>query len=668
MSPAIASNRPDKARVSGWPGSPPGLVESGGEAVQQAQAQWKAGMAHQKAGRHAKALSCFESATRLAPRDALYWINLSRAQTRLHHQDDALASAQRAWDLDRSSLLACQLLARQYRERGQFPLVIETLKALPDDVQRDDTYHVLLGGAYAEMGKPSDASRSFLDALTCKPDSVQAHMQLGFNLARMRQHAEAAECFRTVLAIKPHALDCALYALHYAAWACDWDAVDHDRNAVADCMDAMSDDKPCDAISPFCLLSITDDAGLMRAVAEWDMRRFHPLPAPMVTQVRTRLPGEPLRVGMVSCDFHHHATSMLLVDTLEKLDRSKVSLHLFSHGPEDGSPLRQRIKATAADFVECRELSTERQAALIKERGIDVLIDLKGYTLDTRISVFSYRPAPVQVTWLGYPGTCGAPFIDYVIGDAQVTPLADQWQFSEAIAQMPHCYQPNDSTRGRQSSRTRQEVGLPEDAVVLASFNQSYKLTREVFDLWCSVLRQCDQAVLWMLVPDAAVQARLRAHAERQGVAPDRLYFSGFEPIEKHRQRIGLADLHLDTFPCGGHTTCSDALWGGLPVVAWQGHSFASRVAPSLLATLGLSGLVVDTPQAYEALAIELIRDDTRRKALRQTLLEARDHSSLYDAGQFAHDFVQLLERMWQRAQAGLPPEALPAEPAKETA
>jgi predicted O-linked N-acetylglucosamine transferase (SPINDLY family) len=633
----------------------------GGGAPDKAEAAWREGVAHQKARRHSEALECFKRAVKLAPHDSVYWLNISTTCLKLHLPDQAFEAAHKAHELDPRSQLAAQLMARMYRDRSMHQEALDVLRSLPADVSLDATHHVLIGASLADLGRPVEASQSYLEALSIKPDLEEAHMQLGFNLAKMRRHADAAECFRTVLAFRPHALECALYAMHYAAWACSWDQVDADRNVVADCMDRVGEGADVGAISPFCLLSITDDGALMRAVTEWDMRRFAPLPRPMVEQAWPREPGRRLRVGMVSCDFHHHATSMLMVELLEKMDRSQVELVLFSHGIDDESALRARVKAAADDFIDCRGMSSRAQAERIHSERIDVLIDLKGYTQDTRISVFSYRPAPVQVAWLGYPGTCGAPFIDYVIGDPVVTPLAHQPQYTECIAQLPVCYQPNDQTRGRSTERTRESCGLPADKVVFASFNQSYKITREMFALWCRVLNRVPDSVLWMLVPDEPVRERLLAEAAARGVAPERLIFATFEKIERHRQRIVLADVHLDTFPCGGHTTCSDALWGGVPTVVLEGQSFASRVAPSLLNALGLSELTVTDEQAYEDLAVRLGTDSAYRQRLRTHLEQARDTSALYDSARLSRDLIALLERMWTRAAQGLPPEPLPA-------
>ncbi|MDE1999489.1 MAG: hypothetical protein KGI52_11235, partial [Burkholderiales bacterium] len=283
------------------------------------------------------------------------------------------------------------------------------------------------------------------------------------------------------------------------------------------------------------------------------------------------------------------------------------------------------------------------------------------FTLDSRLATFAYRPAPIQVAWLGYPGTCGASFIDYIIGDPIVTPIEAQRYYTETIAQMPVTYQPNDTTRTREASRTRIECGLPEDALVFGCFNQSFKYTREIFSSWCRILKRVPNSILWLLVPDEPVRQQLRVEAGRRGIDPNRLYFADFEKIERHRKRLPLIDIALDTFPCGGHTTTSDTLWAGVPVVSLMGQTFASRVAGSLLNAVDLPELICTSPEDYESKAVELATQPDHLKALRHKLSVARDTAPLFDSTRFAHDFGQLMLRMVERQDQGLDPAPLPA-------
>lgn len=629
--------------------------------AQAANKAWTEGTALTKQGQHALACNKYEQAVQLAPRDALYRTNYASALNKIGRWDDAVAQARQAVELDAHSLIANQLLAQLHRDRRMHEQALAVLQSLPADVARNAQHHLLMGACLSDMGKHKEAIPEFLNCLTLKVDSREAYTQMGFSLAKLRQYKQAAECFRTVTTLEPTLLSAALYAPHYRAWACDWDGVDEERNRLADTIDRLTDDVDGEAISPFCLLSITDDAELQKWMAMWDMRRYRPIKAAERSSFPKRDPQSRIRVGMVSCDFHHHATSMLLVEVLEKLDRSRFEIFLYSHGIDDGSELRKRVVASADHFIECGPMKPREQAAAIRADHIDVLFELKGFTLDTRIATFAFRCAPIQVAWLGYPGTCGAPFIDYIVGDPVVTPMSAQHFYTENIAQMPVTYQPNDTSRHRDVTRTRVECGLPEGPLVFGCFNQSYKVTREIFDSWCRILKRVPNSVLWLLVPDDAVRDQLRKEATRRGIDALRLYFANFEKTDRHRQRLALADIALDTFPCGGHTTTSDTLWAGVPVVSLMGNTFASRVAGGLLSAVNLPELACTTAQHYEDTAVNLAMDKVRLQKMRADLLASRDTAPLFDSTRFAKDFGELMLRMVERDDQGLDPAPLPA-------
>jgi len=300
-------------------------------------------------------------------------------------------------------------------------------------------------------------------------------------------------------------------------------------------------------------------------------------------------------------------------------------------------------------------------AARIRALGVDILVDLKGATYDTLMPVLAQRPAPLQVSWLGFPGSTGAPFIDYFIGDPVTTPLADSAHFSEKIAQLPHCYQPNDAHRALPRPTARAQWGVADGALVLCAFHQSYKISAAVFDTWCELLRELPGAVLWLLQWNTAVQTRLSAAASERGVAADRLVFSPVLPLDAHLDRLACADLYLDAWPCNAHTTASEALWAGVPVLTVKGRTFAQRVAASVLHTAGLDELACADVASYRALALQLAADPARRAALRDRLLGQRTASPLFDGVAFARDIEALFERMWARATDGKAPEHLPA-------
>jgi predicted O-linked N-acetylglucosamine transferase (SPINDLY family) len=345
---------------------------------------------------------------------------------------------------------------------------------------------------------------------------------------------------------------------------------------------------------------------------------------------------------------------------LESHDRSRFEVTLFSAGPDDGTALRQRMRASCEHWVELRGQGMAQMAAAIRAQQIDILVDAKGATHGSVMQVMAFRPAPVQVTWLGFPGTSGAPYIDYLIGDAVVTPLEHAAHFSEKIAQLPLCYQPNDSRRALPQAVSRASLGLPEQALVLCGFHQSYKISRDVFASWCRLLHARHDAVLWLLRWNANVQNALTAAAAAHGIDASRLVFAPLLPADPHLARLAAADVFLDAWPCNAHTTASEALWVGVPPVTLIGETFAQRVAASLLHASGLPELVCRDVMHYERTVLELAADPARRTALRARLVAQRA-APLFDGVRFARDIEALYERMWARAVAGLPPEHLPA-------
>jgi predicted O-linked N-acetylglucosamine transferase (SPINDLY family) len=385
--------------------------------------------------------------------------------------------------------------------------------------------------------------------------------------------------------------------------------------------------------------------------------KLQPLP-----HIKARAHDGRLRLGYLSADFHTHATSQLLVQVLEHHDRQAFEVFALSTGPDDGSALRRRVVNAIEHFEELHGASHAQVAQRIRELGIDILVDLKGATYDTLLPVLAARPAPLQLTWLGFPGTTGAPYIDYLIGDPVVTPLEHAGHFAEKIAQMPLCYQPNDARRERPQHSTRADWGVPDEGLLLCGFHQSYKISEEVFDLWCGLMREREDALLWLLQWNTNVQDRLRTEAHARGVDPQRLLFAPVVPLQQHMSRLACAEIYLDAWPCNAHTTAGEALWAGVPVVTLQGHAFAQRVASSLLHAVQLDELVCQDVAGYRNTVLALAADAPRRAALKAHLARQQCCSPLFDGAAFARDLEALLRRMWQQALRGAPPQHLPAE------
>lgn len=638
---------------------------------------WREGVRDAQAGKLEAAARAFERATASDPDVSLYWLNLGNTLYKLGRSDAALAAAAQAFDRDTASALACHLLVELLRMNNRPQQMLAALRRLDPSTPRDDQHLRLEGAAHVALMDWQAAAQCFLAVLSMKPADVEAYNQLGQCFARLARYVEAAECYRTVAALNPKAFDAALYAAHYAAWACDWPSFETDHARMKQAQAALGPDPAVGAFSPFCLLSMNDDAAMHRWAAAIESRRIawhmrhdpeaapfralweHPHQGPNAYPAVARQPR--CRIGLVSSDFRTHATSILLVQVLERLDRERFEVILYSHGIDDHSPLRQRLIDGVDRLEDCANLSLYEEARRIRDDGVTILIELNGYTHGTRMGVFALRPAPIQVLWLAYPSTTGSDFIDYLIGDPILTPLAHQDDFSERLAQLPVCYEPTDRDRARPAPLTREQCGLPEDAFVYACFNQSYKITAPMFESWCRILQRTPSSVLWLLVPQAHVQARLRASAQALGLDPQRLIFAPFVEPMKHLARLPQADLFLDTFPYGAHTTCSDALWMGLPVLALMGRSFSARVAASLLNAVGLRELAAHCLEDYEDMAVRLCEQPDILADIRRHLDLNRMQLPLWDSARFAGELGDLLWRMRQRWLDGLPPAALAA-------
>ncbi len=365
-----------------------------------------------------------------------------------------------------------------------------------------------------------------------------------------------------------------------------------------------------------------------------------------------------IRLGYLSNDFHDHATALLLVESLEARDRTRFELHAYSYGADDGKEMRTRLRLAFDHFNDIGPLSDEQAANAIHADGIDILIDLKGFTQGTRTSILALRPAPIQVNFLGYPGTLGPGLCDYMITDGFCTPAGSAGDYAESFATLPHSYQPRGSRDAIAPAPTRAAAGLPEDGFVFCCFNQAFKFTPAIFDVWCRLLDSVPGSVLWLLASREA-EGNLRNEAWKRGVDGSRLIFAGDLPHAQHLGRLQLADLVLDTSPYGAHTTASDALWVGVPVVSRPGPTFASRVAGSLLHAVGLPELAVEDQADYFDLAFALATDAERMEVLRETLARNRTTAPLFDVKAYTLALETLYARMWARHQAGLPPAAV---------
>lgn len=616
---------------------------------------------HLQHGRWHDAAVDLEQTVRARARLAPAWAALATARYRLGDLAGSVDAARQALALDPDDVAAALQAGLGLLKLNRAREALQAFdQCAPQARAGNANYQLYRGEAELALGMHREATRSLLRAAALAPANADIYLSLGYALRAAGMHGEAAECFRTVVALKPDSIVGQAFVIHDDQYAVDWRALDDNMQRLLRSIERADAQKLSEFAVPFVLVGLPHTPQHMLMAGRASARFAGAGAAPMAAQRRS--PGGKLRIGYLSSDFHHHATSMLLVEVLEQRDTAGFEVTLFSHGRDDGTPLRARMAAACDRFIDLRECGLRQTAQAIHDQSIDILVDLKGYTGETRIGALACRPAPLQVSWLGFPGTTGADWIDYVIGDPVVTPLEHEANYSEKIAQLPVCYQPNDRRRPvSKDAGCRADWGLPADALVLASFNQVYKIVPQWLDLWARLLHELPRAVLWQLTGSDTAHGNLRRELAARGIDPARLLIAPQVASHDHLARVALADIFIDTFPCNGHTTVSDALWAGLPVVTRCGESFASRVGASLLQAVGLGEWVAGDDEGYVQRVLHLANDPAQRDAVRARLASARSDAPLFDSGRFARDLEALYRRMWQRHEAGLPPQHLAA-------
>jgi predicted O-linked N-acetylglucosamine transferase (SPINDLY family) len=442
------------------------------------------------------------------------------------------------------------------------------------------------------------------------------------------------------------------FILHTQMHLCDWNKFEDKVNGLL--VKIRRNQK---ASMSFCTLALTDALTThFQAAYIWyeDTCPFSPALGP-ISKVA---PKEKIRVGYYSADFHNHATACLVAELFERHDKARFEVIGFSFGPVAQDALRQRLIPAFSEFIDVRLQSDKEIATLSRTMGIDIAIDLKGYTTDSRPGIFSYRAAPIQISYLGYPGTMAAEYIDYLIADPTLVPVESQKYYSEKIIYLPDSYQVNDRQRViADTVYTRDALGLPQEGFVFCCFNNNYKITPPTFDGWMRILHAVPGSVLWLLEGNATAAVNLRKEAQARGIDPQRLVFAKRMDLPEHLARHRAADLFIDTLPCNAHTTASDALWAGLPVLTCMGESFASRVAGSLLNAIGMPELVTTTQADYEALAIDLALNPAKLAALKAKLEKNRLTTPLFDTPRFTKHLEAAYAQVCQRYRDDLPLE-----------
>jgi protein O-GlcNAc transferase len=529
----------------------------------------------------------------------------------------------------------------------------EILRLRPAHAEAYNNHGAVLLG----QGRADAALGAFQKALTLRSDYPEAFYNLGNAWRELGKLEGAIAAYQSALRLRPDDPDAFSQLVHHRWRACDWTGYAADQARLLDLVRGGTARVP-----PFYLLATAASAADQLACA----RRWAALVMPPPRDVFRHAPPRRrsrIRLGYLSADFHQHATASLAAELFEQHDRERFEVVAYSYGPDDASPMRARLARAFDRFVDIRALSHRAAAQRIHNDEVDILIDLKGYTQHARPQIVAYRPAPVQASYLGFPATMGADFIDYIIVDAFVAPMSEQPAFAEKLVHLPGCYQINDRQRPIAASvPSRADCGLPRDGLVFCSFNNSYKITPDVFGCWMRLLAAVPGSALWLLEANELVARNLRREAERHRVDPDRLVFAPRVPLADHLARHSNADLFLDTLPCNAHTTASDALWAGLPVLTCVGTTFAGRVGGSLLAAAGLPELIAQSLADYERTALALARDPRKLAKMRERLAVNRTSSPLFDSVQTTRNLEAAYATMWGRWCDGERPAAFKVE------
>lgn len=594
-----------------------------------------------------EALDAYGRAIALKPDYAEAHSNLGIALLGLKRLDDALDSCRKAVDLQPEDADVHYNHAIVLQEMQRLD---EALDAYDHSVRSDPDHaeaYSNRGTVLYELHRLDEAMVSYAKAVELAPADAASHYNLANVLQELERLDEAVESYRKAIALKPDHPEAISQLIYQRARMCQWDepAADVSTLGIA-----------TKAVTPFTFLAIEDNPQrhLLRA-KKWVGEKYRRV---SIRPAKAAARSPRIRIGYFSADFHDHATMYLIARLLELHDRSRFEVHAFSYGMDRRDGMRQRARNAVDAFHEVSGLTDKAIADLAKREGIDIAIDLKGHTKGMRTGIFSHRAAPVQIGYLGYPGSIGADFIDYIIADEVVIPERSRPFYSEKVITLPDSYQVNDDTRpisARQFSRTA--LGLPERGFIFSSFNNLYKITPAEFDIWMRLLSKVDGSVLWLLKANPWAEANLRREAEARGVDPGRLVFGERMPLEDHLARHAHADLFLDSFNCNAHTTASDALWAGLPVVTKLGESFAARVAGSLLHAVGMPELVTGTAADYERTALDLARDPAKLAATRAKLAANRSTTALFDTRRYARHLESAFEMAYDRYRDGLRPD-----------
>ena len=614
--------------------------------------------------------------------------DLGTTQAHLGLKEAALDSYTKALSLRQDSPELYFNLARLQDDYRHFEQALQyynqSIELAPDFVEAISNRAIAL----KELKRYQEAFASYDFAIQLQPDFAEAWSNKGLAFSDLRRYQEALECYEQAIKLKPNYLDAwvnkssVLHTLkrytqaiaayqqvlklnpdtnciygslvHAKSTICDWSSFGQDIEYINQMIDAG-----VNVIPPFAwlLLSDSEESNLKAAelftAHQYPERRNH-------SAFESKVKNKKIKLGYYSHDFYNHATAFLMAEFFELHNKERFEIVAFSFSPNMQDEMHQRLVNAFDQFIDVNIMTDQQVAELSREMGIDIAIDLKGYTTNCRTGIFSHRAAPIQVNYLGYPASMGADYMDYIIADSVIIPQKNRPFFREKIAYLPNSYQVNDSKR-KVSERvfSSGEFDLPENGFVYCCFNNNFKITPNIFDSWARILKAVPGSVLWLLEDNALAKANLIKEAQLRGLSADRLVFAGRLDLPEHLARHRVADLFIDTVPCNAHTTASDALWVGLPVLTMLGETFAGRVAASLLSAIDMPELIAKNLDEYEALAIDLAKNPEKLHALKEKLQKNRLTTPLFNTQLSTDQIESAYIKMYERYQAGLPPDHL---------
>lgn len=621
------------------------------------EAHYNIATALQGLGRFEEAVTHYQRVLAIDPGNPDAQNNLGAILIELRRPDEALPHFERALASNPNSAQAHSNIGILLRDMQRHEDAIRHLGRSLEIDPSNPQVCCNLGATFLALERRDAALAAYDQALAFAANLAEAHLGRGHVLNALNRQEEAAAAYDRAVTLNPHVEWGQGYRLFTKQLNCDWSGFAADSaKLIADVRSGIP------VATPFMLLVATASAEEQLQCARLEIRKGHPASKNPLWRGE-RFNHDRIRVAYLSADLREHAVARVMAGLFEQHDRSRFEVSAISFGADDGSAMRQRLVKAFDRFDDVKSKSDREIAALIREREIDIAVDLMGFTQGNRLGVLAMRPAPLQVSYLGYSATTGAEYIDYVLGDETIIPRDHERLYSEKIAYLPHSFMVSDRTRKVPDTPvSRQTAGLPEQGFVFCSFNNSYKYTPDMFDVWMRLLKAVDGSVLWLLEGTAASAGNLRREAAARGVAPERLVFASRVDPESHLARHRLADLFLDTLPYNAHTSTSDALWTGLPVLTCLGTTFAGRVAGSLVKAVGLSDLVATSIADYEALALKIARDPALLASIKARLAESRLTEPLFDTARSARDIESAFTMMVERQRNGLPPATFAVE------